>query len=81
MAVGDHKVKDQAMAAYMKAHPGAFPDSVMRPHGGCGAADRGLASQMGHVTNNTSKWQHAMLAGVIFYRLGMGSGGIPAELL
>lgn len=30
MAAAERRQKDSATAAYMKAHPGQFPDSVMR---------------------------------------------------
>lgn len=69
------------MAAYMKAHPGSFPDSVRRPWNGVGSADRDLAMKMGRVPNGGSTWDKGMLGGIIAARLGFGSYGVPAELL
>jgi len=81
MSMSNRSQHDKEMASYMKAHPGAYPDSAMRPWGGVGAGDRALAYQMGTVTNNTSKWHNAMLAGVIFARLGLGASGVPDDLV
>jgi hypothetical protein len=81
MAMSDHKAKDAAMAAYMKKHPGSFPDSVMRPHPGNGSDLRTLSKTMGNVPNAGSKWNAGMLGGVLAARLGFGVSGIPKELL
>lgn len=75
------KAKDAAMAAYMKQHPGQYPDSVMRPWRGEGAGYRDMARQMGAVSNNTSRWFVAMLGGLAAARLGYGSSGVPSDLL
>lgn len=75
------KQKDEEMAKYMKAHSSRFPDSVMRPWQGCGADDRARARSMGAVQNNTSRWQVAMMGGVLASRLGLGSYGIPADFV
>jgi len=81
MAMSDHKAKDAAMAAYMKQHPSAFPDSVRRPWPGNGAGLRALAQQLGgNVPNNSSKWHVGMLGGVLCARLGMGDANVPNEL-
>jgi hypothetical protein len=76
------KERDRAMAAYMKQHPGRYPDSTMRPWGGEGAGHRALAKTMGAVPNEGSKWQIGMLGGVLCARLGLGSSNIdPAYLV
>lgn len=75
------KQKDEEMAKYMKAHPSRFPDSVMRPWQGCGADDRARARSMGSIQNNTSRWQVAMMGGVLASRLGLGSYGIPSDFV
>lgn len=81
MGAAERKTKDVAMAAYMKAHPGSFPDSVRRPGLGEGVSHRALAAGMGRVTNNSSRWEVAMLGGVIAARLGLGSYGIDPEFI
>jgi hypothetical protein len=73
--------KDKEMASYMKDHPGRYPDSFMRPWNGNGAFHRDLARQMGAVPNNSSKWFNSMRAGLALARLGLGSAGVPSELL
>jgi hypothetical protein len=80
MSKGSVGEKDRATASYMKAHPGSYPDSVMRPWQGEGSDKRALARQMGSVQNNTSKWQTAMLGGLLAARLGYGWSGVPREL-
>lgn len=72
--------KDQAQAAYMKAHPGRFPDSESRPWRGEGVGARELSRQMGSVQNNSAKWHLGMLGGVLAARLGYGWNGIPSDL-
>lgn len=57
--------KDRAAASYMKAHPGQFPDSTMRPGQGEGAAIRKMASQMSAAGHRTSKWDVGMFGGVL----------------
>lgn len=79
MAASDHKAKDAAMAAYMKKHPGSFPDSVMRPWRGEGAGPRGLAASMGHVPNTGSTFDRGMFGGLLAARLGFGAESIPDE--
>jgi hypothetical protein len=81
MGASERKQKDSATAAYMKSRPGQFPDSVRRPGQGEGAAQRSLATTMGRVENNTSKWHTAMLGGVLAARLGLGDYGIPPDFL
>jgi hypothetical protein len=81
MAVAEKRNKDAAMARYMHEHPGSFPDSIKRPGQGQGAADRKLAMTMGFVRNDGSKWQIAMLGGILAAKLGYSSNGIPDELL
>lgn len=81
MSMSDHKAKDAAMASYMKQHPGAFPDSAMRPWGGNGSDHRAMANAMGAVPNHTTKWDSGMLAGILAARLGYGNANIPAEFL
>lgn len=81
MSKGSVGEKDREMAKYMKLHPGRFPDSAVRPWQGDGAGIRAMARQMGAVPNDSSAWHNAMLAGVIFARLGLGSNGVPADLI
>lgn len=81
MSKGSVGEKDREMAKYMKAHPGRFPDSYMRPWQGEGAGMRAMARQMGAVPNDSAAWHHAMVSGVIFARLGLGSFGVPDDLL
>ena len=80
MAKADRRAADAAMAARMKAHPSAFPDSAARPWQGNGAAYRKMA--VGGL-RATSKSHHdfGLLGGLMCARLGMGSYGIPKELL
>lgn len=80
MSAAANKQKNEAMAAYMKAHPGQFPDSVRRPWQGNGADVRKLASTMGKAPPS-GKNDIGMLGGIIVARLGLGSFGIPDELL
>lgn len=75
------KERDRAMASYMKAHPGQYPDSVMRPWNGEGASTRAMTKTMGSVSNESSKWEAGMLGGVLAARLGLGDFGIPDELI
>lgn len=81
MSKGTVAERNRAMASYMKEHPGRYPDSCTRPWQGEGAGARSMAKAMGGVSNNTSQWHHAMLAGVIFARLGMGDANIATEYL
>ena len=71
--------KDREAAKYMKAHPGRFPDSYMRPWPGNGAGIRQMAMTMGAVPNNTTIWDFGMLGGVLCARLGMGSANVADE--
>lgn len=71
-AKSSRKEKDTAMASMMKENPGRFPDSVMRPHRGCGVGDRDLAKKMGRVSNNTTTFDRGMLGGHLCAILGMG---------
>jgi len=75
------RTHDKEMAAYMKQHPGRYPDSAVRPWSGNGASVREMARTMGAVPNNTAKWDFGMLGGVLAARLGLGSSNIPAELI
>lgn len=82
MASAERKQKDQSMAMYMKAHPGQFPDSEMRPHNGCGSDYRKMASSMGRVLEPSGNWYRGMLGGVVAHRIGLASNhGIPTSLL
>lgn len=72
---------DKEMAAYMKQHPGRYPDSATRPWSGNGSDLREMARTMGAGPNNSSKWQSGMLGGVLAARLGLGSSNVPAEFL
>lgn len=80
MSMSDHKAKDAAMAAYMKKHPGSFPDSAMRPWGGEGASHRALASTMGKAPPS-GKNDFGLLGGILAARLGYGSFGVPPDLI
>jgi hypothetical protein len=80
MAMSDHKAKDAAMAAYMKKHPGSFPDSIMRPGQGEGKSLRALAATMGK-SPPTAKYDVGMVGGILAARLGYGTSGVPLEYL
>lgn len=75
MGIAERKVQDQARAKYMADHPGQFPDSVMRPHRGCGADDRDLAKGV-QPARQKGAWERGMLGGVIASRLGF-RGNMP----
>ncbi len=75
------KAKDQAMAAAMKAQPNRYPDSIRKPHDGCGADQRKLAMSISAAGHRTGKWGVGMFGGIIAARLGLGASNIPTEFL
>lgn len=75
MGIAERKVQDQARAKYMSEHPSQFPDSVMRPHRGCGSGDRELAKAV-QPSRQKGHWERGMLGGVIAQRLGF-RGNMP----
>ena len=75
------KERDRAFAAWMKDHPNQYPDSVRKPHDGCGSGERKLANQMSAAGHRTGKWEIGMFGGVIAARLGYGDRNIPSDLL
>lgn len=65
------RAKDQARAAFMQAHPGQFPDSVMRPHQGVGSADRDLARRVRPTPyQETSTYERGLLGGILAHKIG-----------
>ena len=78
MALAEQRAKSAAMAAYMKAHPNEYPDSVRRPHNGCGRSDVIAASKLGTSWKGrySSAYERGMLGGVLAERLGYGASGI-----
>lgn len=70
MGLAEQKLKDQSRAAYMKKRPNQFPDSVMRPHNGCGSDMRKLADKMGmtYIGQSRSSWERGMLGGILYAR-------------
>lgn len=83
MSLANQKAKDSAMASYMKQNAARYPDSIRRPHNGCGASDRKAAAALGSSWRgrSSSTWDRGMLGGVLAARLGYGSDNIPPELL
>lgn len=79
MAKNERRAKDAATAAMMKAHPGRYPDSAVRPWAGNGVEYRRM--QVGVPARSDPRNDWGLLGGVLCARLGMGSYGIPAELL
>lgn len=47
MSLAANREKNSKMATMMKQNPSQYPDSVRRPHNGCGSADRIAASKLG----------------------------------
>jgi hypothetical protein len=71
MGVSELKQKNSAMAAYMKAHPAQYPDSVRQPGRGQGAADRVAARNLVPGAVSNARWMAGMLGGVLAFRAGL----------
>lgn len=83
MSKAQQRERSAAMASEMKKHPNRYPDSVRRPHPGCGSHDRIEAGKLGTSWKgrSSSTWERGMLGGVLAARAGYGSANIPDELL
>lgn len=75
------KERDRAFASWMKDHPNQYPDSVRKPHDGCGSGERKLAMQMSAAGHRTGTWERGMFGGIIAARLGLGSENVPPEFI
>lgn len=61
----NNRAKNAAMAAYMKKHPGSFPDSVMKESKIARSWNAHAAGR-----NYGSRFYAAMYGGVVCHRLG-----------
>lgn len=75
MGLAEQRNKSSAMAKMMKDNPSTYPDSVRRPHPGCGSADRIAAGKLGSTWKgrSSSTWERGMLGGVLAAKLGYGT--------
>ena len=75
----NRRAADAAMAARMKKNPNRYPDSARRPWLGNGAEYRKMPVETKR--SEGSKFDFGFLGGVLCARLGLGSFGIPSELV
>lgn len=75
------KERDRAFAAWMKDHPNQYPDSVRKPHDGCGSGERKLAATVNAAAHRTGTYDRGLFGGIIAARIGLGKHNVPTEFI